>query len=556
MSRAAVALGLVLLAAPSFATQEVAPARAFAAQLHSEVEELFPDRGPATGSGAELVLHTPRGVAVAVHVLVQGARALSFDVVEDGEPVEGVAWYRMVDVPVEENTGLVSRTEIFDGKTNPHVIRRAPFRIFEALAPVTPPLAVGEADIVALRVELPIPADAAPGARSFEVVVAAGEEVIPLPWTVHVHDAVVPAIGAATLGYTNWFSPAKIAADHGLELWSEEFWGMLGRYAALMAKGRQNTFWVRWSDVFAKNEKGLPQLDRRRLERYVRTFTDAGLHTIEGAPFAGRPGGDWGSKTLQLSIVDLPATSDDGRGMLALMCSQLRAAIDENGWRDRWIQHLSDEPTDTNAADYRELSGIFRMLLPGIPIIEATMSTQLAGAVDIWCPQVQEYQRHRDFFEERRAAGDRRWVYTCLIPGGPWINRLLDQERLRQVYVGWAAARYDLDGFLHWGLNHHRVDPFQRSVVDHGPEPNTKNRLPAGDSHIVYPGPDGPWSSHRFEAHRLGMEDRELLRQLAAKDRALHDALVAKLFRAFDDYEKDVAAYLDVKRALLEALDE
>jgi len=94
--------------------------------------------------------------------------------------------------------------------------------------------------------------------------------------------------------------------------------------------------------------------------------------------------------------------------------------------------------------------------MPGVKIFEATMSLSLVGAVDHWCPQVQEYQKHRDFFEQRKKAGDAVWVYTCLAPGGPWLNRLLDQERLRQVYLGWALAKYDLAGFLHWGFNHYR----------------------------------------------------------------------------------------------------
>ena len=136
--------------------------------------------------------------------------------------------------------------------------------------------------------------------------------------------------------------------------------------------------------------------------------------------------------------------------------------------------------------------------MPGVKIFEATMSLKLVGAVDNWCPQVQEYQKNRDFFEARKKAGDGVWVYTCLAPGGNWINRLLDQERLRPVYVGWSLAKYDLAGFLHWGMNHYSggVDPFAQSVVQWSG--GSKNFLPAGDSHIVYPGKEGPLAGQRF----------------------------------------------------------
>ena len=42
----------------------------------------------------------------------------------------------VLDVPVEQNTGLDSRTEQFKGKINPYVIRRAPFKIFEIINPL------------------------------------------------------------------------------------------------------------------------------------------------------------------------------------------------------------------------------------------------------------------------------------------------------------------------------------------------------------------------------------------------------------------------------------
>jgi hypothetical protein len=153
----------------------------------------------------------------------------------------------------------------------------------------------------------------------------------------------------------------------------------------------------------------------------------------------------------------------------------------------------------------------------------------------------------------RKTAGDGVWCYTCLAPGGPWINRLLDQERVRPVYVGWALVKYDLAGFLHWGMNHYQgdSDPFAESCV---PFPKPPDFLPAGDSHIVFPGQDGPLAGQRMEAHRIGFEDAELLRMLKARDAAQADAIIGRVFRAFDDYEKDVTAYRAARRALLEAL--
>lgn len=557
---------LLLLTAAAGAPQQAA--------LFDELEPLYPDSDPA---GGVLVFesHHARGTIAGVDVLVTGLdpgsplTLFSAGAPEAAEPV----WYRLHPVPVEENTGLGSRTEQFQGERNPFVIRRAPFEVFEAMEALQ--IEAGSDDVPsrrslpdrhpairsprpteALRLEIAVPAEVEAAVWSLEIGVGNGPDLWSMRWRIHVHEAVVPPSGRDTLRYTNWYSPGEMARRHGLEPWSEPHWQMIRRYAGLMARGRQNVFWIPWGEVFALGDDGQPFLRRQRLERWVRTFREAGLWWIEGAPLARRPGGDWSKDRLELAVAGVLATSPEGRAALARMLGALEACLVENGWKDAWLQHLADEPTDVNAADYRELAAVVRELLPGAPIVEATMSRELVGAVDVWCPQVQVFQAQREFFEQRRAAGDRLWTYTCLVPGGPWLNRLLDQERLRQVWFGWAAAEYRLDGFLHWGFNHYKADPFARSVVDHPAQPGTKNKLPAGDTHIVYPGPDGPWSGLRFEAHRVGLEDRELLELLRARDPAAYERIVARVFRAYDDYETGVAEYRAAKRELLEALDD
>jgi hypothetical protein len=80
--------------------------------------------------------------------------------------------------------------------------------------------------------------------------------------------------------------------------------------------------------------------------------------------------------------------------------------------------------------------------------------------------------------------------------------------------------------------------------------------LPAGDSHILYPLPEGPLSSHRFEAHRIGMEDFELLAQLKAHDAPRAQQIIALVVQGFDKYSKEVAAYRAARTLLLSAVDE
>ena len=78
--------------------------------------------------------------------------------------------------------------------------------------------------------------------------------------------------------------------------------------------------------------------------------------------------------------------------------------------------------------------------------------------------------------------------------------------------------------------------------------------LPAGDTHIIYPGRGEPWLSIRLEAERESAEEYELLRELAKTDKAKADELCENVFRSFRDVEYDVAKFTANKKALLEAL--
>lgn len=345
----------------------------------------------------------------------------------------------------------------------------------------------------------------------------------------------------------------NLCRDHKVERFSDEFWKILKKYARVMANGRQNTFWFIYSDFFSFDDEGnIKKFDKESLKKYIQTFLDEGLYAIQGAPFLRRR--NWVEDAMLVSIPsknEIPAISEKGKKLVTEMLTDVIAFLKENGWENRWLQGVFDEPTEKYVERYKEMIGLVKSLKPDIRILEATMTMDVAGLVNYWCPQVQEYQHNRSFFDERKKAGDKVWVYTCLAPGGPWINRLVDQERLRPVYIGWARAKYDLHGYLHWGFNKNRGNPFTELVRFHT---DSNTYLPAGDSHIVYALGDELLSSQRFEAHRIGMEDYELLIQLKKKNPALCMEIINSIFKAFDDYSKNVLEYRKAKRKLLDDL--
>jgi hypothetical protein len=262
---------------------------------------------------------------------------------------------------------------------------------------------------------------------------------------------------------------------------------------------------------------------------------------------------DWSDPELKVVLTKKRYYNENGNIDIEKIVSKIRDFAVNNNLTNNWLQHIADEPTSVNAKCYRDVAEQVKSIFPEIKIMEATNDRDsLVGAVDIWCPLINDFQENELFFREREKNGEQVLVYTCLIPGGKWLNRTLDMEKLRQVYFGWAAALYNTSGYLHWGLNQYYADPLKQSVVKHpSPIAGPTNYLPAGDTHVIYPGKEGPLSSIRFEAHRIGIEDYELLQLLQFKNDSLSDSFINRIFRSYIDYNLDLNEYRKVRKELL-----
>ncbi|MBQ4200197.1 MAG: DUF4091 domain-containing protein [Kiritimatiellae bacterium] len=523
-----------------------ATASAFDAVLADPLAWLYPDSKTASAERLEEA-DVPANGVVDVNILVNGLKPgekFEFEASEkSGE------WCRMVAVPVSHNTGNGGFLEGKPGE-NKFVTRRAPFEVYDALQP----LASGVVDSPKATEALYFRMDRPPkGAKSFNVRfrLRQGGETKELALKANVHGVSLPPVGKDSFKYTNWMNYGGMATFHGLKPWSEEHWAMIEKYVRLAARGRQNCAIM--FDVLDKTPDGGVAVNGERFRKMLGIYDRTGMWYIEGPHLANRPGGNWGSPTLTVTLGTNVTTSVAGALTLSRIARQLQTKIDEYGLKDRWYQHVADEPNGTNLREYRITAGIIRRYMPGVRTIDAVEEPSFAGALDVWVPKVDAFERHHAAYDSFRTNfGDSVWCYTCCIPGGKWMNRLLDNELLRPALIPWVSVMYDVDGFLHWGYNWWRSggDPFKETIRFRGKAP----ALPAGDTHIVYPGKDGPWSSVRLEATRAGMEDADMLAMLRRRDRAAADALVRRVARGYGDYTTSCKTYREVRRDLLKAV--
>ncbi len=448
--------------------------------------------------------------------------------------------YRELSVRVELNTGANGLNAKSWDEAKGYATRKAPFRVYDALEPVPEDGLDIPAGTQAIYISVKAESDCAPGTYEGTVRVDVDGECVQVKYELTVAAAKLPD---ESLNLTLFFSLSSMATEHGVEKWSEEHWKLIEAYGRLMRRMHQNVFWVTWDTVkVTPRADGGFDFDFANCERLIDLYLKLGFTTIEGAPVFGRVH----YEDSEFSVEDtpmgaIPALSNQAYDYVAGLLTGWRNLLKRRGWYERTIQHVGDEPNTRVADEYRVLSGIVRKFMPGIRLIDAVEMYELRGSLDIWVPRNIYYAENRAPFEHLRSLGDELWFYTCCQPGGHYCNRLLDMPLLRTRMLFWGNYKYNLTGYLHWGLNHWTpgTNPYEDTCTKSGPD----SYWPAGDTHIVYPLGGNVIGSMRAEMTRCGTEDYEMLRQLSQTQPEHAKAICDRIFRAFDDCDNSAADF-------------
>ena len=409
-----------------------------------------------------------------------------------------------------------------------------------------------------------VPANATPGTYRTSIIVNGDGVSVSIPLVIDVLPVTVPS--TRSLKIANWISYDTIVSGYNAPMWSEAFWTKVEAFAKLMADYRSNVILTRLnrSVVCHDDGKGKLTFDFTRFDRWVNTFKKAGaLDIIEGGHLSGKKsklGPDFyvwypdiiDPKGENIKPQKIIATSDQAKSFYSQFLPALQQHLIEKGWIDKYIQHVGDEPGAINAESYRNVAAIVHQYAPRLKIIDAIATTNIAGAIDTWVLEPQNYTPNMAFFDKRRAAGEAVWYYTCLSPKGRYMNRFLDNPLIDVRLMPWANYKYDLPGYLQWGLNAWHGDSFTTIEVNYGS--TTTAFDPPGDSHIVYKGKNGPLSSIRLEALRDGLEDFELLKLLEKSNPTRAKLICDSLITSFTSYTRDPAAFRAARAQLISSL--
>lgn len=379
--------------------------------------------------------------------------------------------------------------------------------------------------------------------------------------------------------HTEWMHTDCIAQFYNVEVFSEDHWKRIEQYMGAAAQHGINMIltplFTPPLDTKIGGERLTTQLvgvnkedrtytfDFELLKRWVEVCNQQGITYLEFAHLFTQWGAKHAPKILAVENGELKqifgwetdATGEEYKDFLAQFLPRLVEFIKENQLNERVYFHISDEPKLDDLPWYRSASQIIQKHLGEFPIIDALSDIEFYERGLVKTP-IPSNDKIETFLEKEIPE---RWTYYCCQQYQKVSNRFFDMPSIRNRIIGIQMYKYNIMGFLHWGLNFwnsqfsiNEIDPFQ--VTD------ASLAFPSGDAFLVYPGNDGPISSIRFEVLREAFQDiraLNLLEELIGRDQVLSllDAALEQEI-TFDSYPLENNLLLDLREKINRMIEE
>jgi hypothetical protein len=219
-----------------------------------------------------------------------------------------------------------------------------------------------------------------------------------------------------------------------------------------------------------------------------------------------------GARWSLLWPADSPGTTGPYKAFLEQFLPELHTFLIQENLLDRSFFHISDEPGGEVIENYRRAHALLRELAPWTEgkVLDALSDVQYGkqGLVDIPVPLLPSAEKYRQ-------AGIPHWVYFCTGPRGKYLNRLFDTPLPKIRMSGFLFYRLGAKGFLHWGYDYwFKMDTQEVPDLFKEGADYAWPGIPYGDPFVVYPGPDGPLDSIRWEVFAESLQDYALLQTL------------------------------------------
>ena len=403
----------------------------------------------------------------------------------------------------------------------------------------------------------------------FEFVTAEGEVLAKTEFTVELVDARLPE---TDLRLTNWIHYDCIAYQHGVTLFSEDFYKVFGEYLNAYVKlGFNMLFTPLFTpplDTEVGGERTTAQLigvkitksgyafDFSELEKFVCFAKAHGIEYFELSHLFTQWGGKATPKIMtnengeekRIFGWDIASDSTEYREFLSAFLPSLVQELKKIGVAENCILHLTDEPSEGDLATYAKCYALVKEFAAELPIFDALSNYAFYenGYVDmpaVLLNAVKNFSAHgkKDIF-----------VYNCCLPAdGYHSNRFINMPAERTRVLGIQLYASGAKGYLHWGFNFHN-SYLSKIPIDPYRETDGAGAYPCGDGFIVYPNGESINLSLRAELIKAGFNDYRALKLLESKigRPAVLDLLQDKGYKTFTNYPRNADALCELRETV------
>lgn len=413
-----------------------------------------------------------------------------------------------------------------------------------------------------------VPKETPKGVYTGTVTVTTNEGTSSIPVSVNIYDVTVQDSKDSDYRFVywlaDWWDNFDTQATFGVDMYSEEWWGVMKNYAKYMKKIRNNTIQVDLDDTIQKSvdANGKIVFDYTRFDRFIQTFIDEGaLGYIHGASYLPwtAVNSDTKAETFMIpsySVVDgqiklnyLNPQDKNNEEWFIYFFTDLKKHLEQKGWLDIYYQGGGSEPL--NDRDYEAVNWFYTTMDKhfgnAFKTYDPNHVFKPTPNIDEYVIQMNIYDANQGFYKNEQAKGKELMLYLCNLISNKYMNRSIDAHLSKTLLPQWYAFKNNMVGFLHWGFNvWGKTDP---TAIADSPWP--------GDNWVVYPGKENKslFSSIRSEITLEGVQDNELFTMLAKSGKEeLAMNIVESIVTNGQEYVTDPDAIVKARTAVLENL--
>lgn len=390
--------------------------------------------------------------------------------------------------------------------------------VADAIDPHTSAVLLPARSTRAVWMTIHLPSAFAPGVYHTTIAVKAGEKnIASLQLEVELMERKLPSPGEWKFHLDLWQNPFAIARIHHTELWSKEHFDAMRPYMKLYADagGKVITTSIMhrpWNGqtydpfetmvTWIKRVDGTWSFDYTIFDRWVEFMMSMGIggqincYTMIPWKLSFKYL-DQATNTFQTLVVS------SGDEMYAQLWSSLLRDFSNHliakGWLDKTYIAVDERPLP----HMQNAIGIIKEVHKDLKIAFAgDLHPEIIDRIDDYSTAFR-MPYTEDMKNRRRARGQTSTYYTCCIEDRP--NTFTFSAPAESEWIGWYAAKENVDGYLRWALSSWVEKPLQDSRF---------RSWAGGDTYLIYP---GARSSIRFQRLIEGIQAYEKIRILRAE---------------------------------------